>query len=79
MSEKVTYHQEGGLDREFVILAKDAEKKTVDIGPEGGPAVVTSVQITESAEVGKVTLHKEAPSEKSEDSGDHADKKKSTK
>lgn len=55
MSEKVTYHQEGGRDREYVVLSRNTDG-TVDIGPEGGPAVVTSAEVVDSPAIGKVTL-----------------------
>ena len=66
MSDKVTYHQEGGVDREFVILAKNSNG-TVDIGPEGGPAVVTGVEIAESRTVGQATLIVADPEDKDSD------------
>lgn len=71
MADKVTYHQENGEDREYVVLAKNQDG-TVDIGPEGGKAVVTSCQISEKPEAGKVTAAKASEEEKSQ-------KKNSTK
>lgn len=55
MSKLATYHQEGGRDIVFAILATHADG-TVDIGPEAGPALVTHVSVSKEPAVGFVTL-----------------------
>lgn len=64
MGVQVTYHQESGEDREYTVLAKH-EDGTVDVGPEGGAAVVRKCQISEIPEFGKVTIAKQIEEEKS--------------
>lgn len=65
MAEKVTYHQESGENREYVILAKH-EDGTVDVGPEGGNAVVTKCEVSDEPAFGKVTLAKQSESQPEE-------------
>lgn len=52
--KKVLYHQEGLEPKEFVILKQHADG-LVDIGPEGGPAVVTKCPVTETPKLGSCT------------------------
>lgn len=60
MGAQVTYHQEGGADRVFTVLA-ERENGTVDIGPEGGEPVVTSCEIVDLPAIGKATLIADNP------------------
>ncbi|WP_395753330.1 hypothetical protein [Prosthecobacter sp.] len=53
--EKVLYHQEFRDPKEFCILKKNPDG-TLDVGPEGGPAVVTSVPVVTEPKNGHVTL-----------------------
>jgi len=71
MGLKVTYHQESGEDREYTVLAKH-EDGTVDVGHEGGAAVVTKCEVSPVPAFGKVTISQPIEDEKSQ-------KKNSTK
>ena len=55
MSKLVTYCPEEGRHIDFVIL-KEHENKTVDVGPEGGPIVVSNCQLSDTQDVGTATL-----------------------
>ena len=57
---KVFYHQEWKPDSPtlFSVLKKNQDG-TVDIGPEGGPAVVTNCKITSEPKFGSCTEVKE--------------------
>lgn len=55
MPNNVTYHQESGEDRSYVILAENSDG-TVDVGPDGGPVVISNCQVSKKAEFGKVTI-----------------------
>lgn len=58
--KKVAYHQAFRDPQPFTVL-KENENGTVDIGPVGGPAVVTNCPIVGVPEPGSCTLVKEAP------------------
>jgi hypothetical protein len=73
---KVLYHQEAREPKEFTVLKKH-ENGTLDIGPEGGPAVVTEVKVLDEPKPGYVTLIKEADDKpKAADKPKEADKPK---
>jgi hypothetical protein len=64
--KNVMYHQEGKEPMPFVVL-KANDDKTVDIGLEGGPAVVTSCVVTDKPVNGSCTIADESkPEEKGE-------------
>lgn len=60
---KAQYNRDGaGLAvNEFVVLKKNDEDGTVDIGPEGGQAVVTHCSISEDRKPGTCTLIPDGP------------------
>lgn len=55
-----TYHQPASEgDRVFAVL-KENKDGTVDLGPEGGEAVITNCPVVDEPEVGACTIDKPA-------------------
>jgi hypothetical protein len=61
-----TYHQpESEGNRAFAVLQENKDG-TVDLGPEGGAAVITSCRVTEQPEEGSCTIDKAEPAKSKE-------------
>lgn len=66
---KALYYQENKSPLEFTVL-KTHPNKSVDLGPEGGPAKITECAVTQNPEIGSCTLVEEKPAKKpDEDKG----------
>lgn len=63
----VLYHTEGNAPLLLVVLKKNKDG-TVNIGPDGGPAIVTNCPIVDEPKPGYATVVVESEPEKSTES-----------